>query len=103
MPADTLDFEEPVNVLLKEIEALSLMPATAERRAAIQRLEARTSELREEIFATLDPWQVVQVARHPNRPCMLDYVDRLFTEFTELHGDRRFADDKAIVTVFGFF
>ena len=45
----------------------------------------------------------MQVARHPNRPCMLDYVERLFTEFTEVHGDRRFADDKAIVTGFGFF
>jgi acetyl-CoA carboxylase carboxyl transferase subunit alpha len=103
MPADTLDFEEPVNVLLKEIEALSLMPATAERRGAIKRLEARASELRAEIFTSLDPWQVVQVARHPNRPCMLDYVDRLFTEFTEVHGDRRFGDDKAIVTGLGFF
>jgi len=103
MPSDTLDFEEPVAVLLKEIEALSLMPQTPERRAAIAQLEARADELRTEIYARLTPWQIVQVARHPNRPTMLDYVDRLFTNFTELAGDRRFADDKAIVTGLAYF
>ena len=103
MAADTLDFEEPVNLLQKEIEALRLMPQTPERKQSIARLEARTTELRAEIFANLGPWQCVQVARHPNRPCTLDYVERLFTEFTEVHGDRRFADDKAIIAGFGFF
>jgi len=103
MASDTLDFEEPVSVLLKEIEALRLMPQTSERLESIRRLEARANELRSEIYAHLGSWQRVQVARHPNRPCMLDYVERLFTEFTELHGDRRFADDKAIVTGYGFF
>jgi len=97
MPGDLLDFEEPVAVLWKEIEALRLMPQTPERSASIARLDARARELRAEIYATLKPWQCVQVARHPNRPCMLDYVERLFTDFTELHGDRRFADDTAIV------
>jgi acetyl-CoA carboxylase carboxyl transferase subunit alpha len=101
--AELLDFEEPVGVLLKEIEALTLMPQTPERRAAIEQLESRMRELRREIFSSLKPWQRVQVARHPNRPCMLDYVERLFTDFTELHGDRRFADDKAIVAGFGFY
>jgi acetyl-CoA carboxylase carboxyl transferase subunit alpha len=103
MAADTLDFEEPVNVLLKEIEALRLMPQTPERLASIARLEARANELRAEIYAHLKPWQCVQVARHPTRPTMLDYVERLITDFTEIHGDRRFADDKAIVTGFGVF
>ena len=103
MPSDTLDFEEPVAVLLKEVEALQMMPQTPERRASVARLQARVHELRAEIFASLGPWQRVQVARHPNRPCMLDYVERLFTNFMELHGDRRFADDKAIVTGSGFF
>src|SRR6187549_1573533 len=103
MPSDTLDFEEPVAVLLKEIEALSMMPQTPERRASIAQLESRATELRREIYATLKPWQIVQVARHPNRPIMLDYVERLFTGFTEVFGDRRFADDKAIVTGCGFF
>jgi acetyl-CoA carboxylase carboxyl transferase subunit alpha len=100
---ELLDFEEPIGVLLKEIEAMNLMPQTPERQAAIARLEARAGELRVEIYATLKPWQCVQVARHPNRPGTLDYVERLFTEFTELHGDRRFADDKAIVTGLGCF
>jgi acetyl-CoA carboxylase carboxyl transferase subunit alpha len=98
MPVDTLEFEEPVAILLKEIEALSLMPQTAERLASIEQLDTRVVELRAEIFAKLTPWQVVLVARHANRPCMLDYVEKLFTDFTELHGDRRFADDAAIVT-----
>lgn len=101
--AELLDFEEPIGVLLKEIEAMALMPQTPERRAAIAQLEARVSELRADIFSRLGPWQRVQVARHPNRPCMLDYVERLFTDFTELHGDRRFADDTAIVTGLGFY
>jgi acetyl-CoA carboxylase carboxyl transferase subunit alpha len=103
MPPDTLDFEEPVAVLLKEIEALQMMPQTPDRRASIARLEARVTELRVELYAHLTPWQRVQVARHPNRPCMLDYVERLITDFVELHGDRRFADDKAIVAGTGFF
>src|SRR4051812_43723192 len=101
MPAELLDFEEPVGVLRKEIEALRLMPQTADRKSSIARLEARAMELRAELFANLKPWQRVQVARHASRPCMLDYVERLFTEFTELHGDRRFADDTAIVAGLG--
>ncbi len=103
MASDTLDFEEPVALLLKEIEAMRMMPATPDRLVSIARLETRVNELRAEIYAGLGPWQRVQVARHPNRPCMLDYVERLFTGFTELHGDRRFADDPAIVTGFGFY
>jgi len=103
MPPETLDFEEPVALLLKEIEALRMMPQTPDRLASIARLEARAEELRAEIFAGLGPWQRVQVARHPNRPCTLDYVERLFTDFTEVHGDRRFADDKAIIAGLAFF
>ena len=98
---DLLDFEEPVGVLLKEIEALRLMPQTPERERSIAALRARAEQIRGEIYANLTPWQRVQVARHPNRPCTLDYVERLFTDFIELHGDRRFADDKAIVTGLG--
>jgi acetyl-CoA carboxylase carboxyl transferase subunit alpha len=100
---ELLDFEGPVAVLLKEIEALNLMPRTPERQAAIAQLESRARELRREIYASLTPWQCVQVARHPSRPTMQHYVERLFTEFVEVHGDRRFADDKAIVTGFGYF
>jgi acetyl-CoA carboxylase carboxyl transferase subunit alpha len=100
---DLFDFEAPVAGLLKEIEALQLMPSTPDRLQSIARLEARVSELRLELFANVGRWQCVQIARHANRPCMLDYVERLFTEFTEVAGDRRFADDKAIVTGFGRF
>jgi acetyl-CoA carboxylase carboxyl transferase subunit alpha len=97
MAGDTLDFEEPIAVVQREIEALARMPQTPDRRAAVHRLEARVAALRAEIYTRLTPWQCVQVARHPNRPCTEDYIERLFTEYTELHGDRRFADDKAII------
>ena len=100
MPADTLEFEEPIAVLLKEIEALSMLPQTAERQREIEGLNRRIDSIRADIYANLTPWQRVLVARHPNRPTVLDYVSRLFTEFTEIAGDRRFADDHAIVTGF---
>jgi acetyl-CoA carboxylase carboxyl transferase subunit alpha len=97
MAADLLDFEEPIGVLLKEIDALSMMPHTDARAADIARLRGRVTQLRGELFDALTPWQVVQVSRHANRPGTLDYIERLFTEFVEVHGDRRFADDPAIV------
>ena len=100
---ELLEFEEPVGVLLKEIEALSMLPQTPERLRSIETLRKRADEIRAEIFQTLTPWQRVLVARHPNRPNTLDYVERLFTEVDELHGDRRFADDHAIVTGTGIY
>jgi acetyl-CoA carboxylase carboxyl transferase subunit alpha len=100
MPADLLEFEEPVGVLLKEIEALSMLPRTPERERSIVSLQKRADEIRAELYASLTPWQRVLVARHANRPNTLDYVERLFTGFDELHGDRRFADDHAIVCGF---
>jgi acetyl-CoA carboxylase carboxyl transferase subunit alpha len=100
MPAETLEFEEPVAVLLKQVEALTMLPATPERQREIDELQRRAASIRREIYATLTPWQRVQVARHPSRPYTLDYVERLFTDFTELHGDRRFADDHAIIAGF---
>ena len=100
MPPDTLEFEEPIAVLLKEIEALSLLPQTPERQRSIDGLQARIESIRADIYQHLTPWQRVLVARHPNRPNVLDYVNRLFTEFTEISGDRRFSDDHAIVTGF---
>ena len=98
MPTELLEFEEPVGVLLKEIEALSMLPQTPERLKSIESLRRRADEIRAELYANLTPWQRVLVARHPNRPNTLDYIERLFTEWDELHGDRRFADDHAIVT-----
>jgi acetyl-CoA carboxylase carboxyl transferase subunit alpha len=97
---DLLDFEEPIGVLLKEIEALSMLPQTPERQRSIESLHRRAEQIRVEIYANLTPWQRVLVARHPNRPNTLDYVERLFTGWDELHGDRRFADDTAIVCGF---
>ena len=87
-------------MLLKEIEALSMLPQTPERQRSIEQPAQRIESIRGDIYQRLTPWQRVLVARHPNRPTVLDYVDRLFTEFTEISGDRRFADDHAIVTGF---
>jgi acetyl-CoA carboxylase carboxyl transferase subunit alpha len=100
MPPDTLEFEEPIALLLKELEAVSMLPLTPERQRSIDSLNHRIDTIRGEIYKNLTPWQRVLVARHPSRPTVLDYVNRLFTEFTEISGDRRFADDHAIVTGF---
>jgi len=97
---ETLEFEEPIAILLKEIEALNMLPQTDVRDGEIEGLRRRIDQIRGEIYKRLTPWQRVLVARHPERPYLLDYVDRLFTEFVELHGDRRFADDGAIVCGF---
>lgn len=100
MAVDTLEFEEPVLLLLKEVEALDMLPPTPQRTADIARLRARAAEIRAEIYKELTPWQRVLVARHPNRPYTLDYVERVFAGFREIHGDRRFGDDGAIVCGF---
>ncbi|MBE3134587.1 MAG: acetyl-CoA carboxylase carboxyl transferase subunit alpha, partial [Acidobacteria bacterium] len=81
MPSDTLDFEEPIAVLQKEIQALSMLPRTDEREREIEQLRRRVESIRTEIYANLTPWQRVQLARHPNRPTALDYVGRLFKDF----------------------
>src|SRR3954468_18749116 len=97
---ETLDFEEPIGVLLKEIEALSMMPKTDARQLEIDSLKRRIESIRADLYQTLTPWQRVLVARHPNRPGLEDYIQRLFPGFVEIHGDRRFADDHAIMTGF---
>ena len=100
MATELLEFEEPVGVLLKEIEALSMLPQTPERMRSIDTLRKRADEIRAELYENLTPWQRVLVARHNSRPNTLDYINRLFTGFSELHGDRRFADDHAIICGF---
>ncbi len=97
MPSDTLDFEAPIIALQKEIDALSLRAHTDERERELGQLQSRLASLRADIYARLTPWQRVQLARHPNRPTTLDYVNRIFQDFQEIHGDRRYADDHAII------
>lgn len=97
MGTETLDFEESLAPMLKEVDTLSALPRTDARDRELERLTHKLRGARFEIYSKLTPWQRVLVARHPSRPDMLDYVTRLFTDFVELHGDRRFADDHAIV------
>jgi acetyl-CoA carboxylase carboxyl transferase subunit alpha len=94
---ELLEFEEPIGVLLKEIEAISMLPETEQRRRDIAQLQQRVRSIRGELYERLTPWQRVLVARHPSRPTTLDYIERLFTDFVEIRGDRRFADDHAMV------
>ncbi len=99
MDLNFLDFEQPIAELEAKIRELRLVGADNEINIQdeITRLEGKSRALTASIFANLTPWQISQVARHPLRPYLLDYVPRLFTDFEELHGDRAFADDHAIV------
>ncbi len=98
MAAYVLPFEKPVVELVTRVRELRLL-AQADRQfeAELRRLEEKCGRLARELFADLTPWQKVQLSRHPNRPYTLDYVELIFTDWQELHGDRRFADDPAIV------
>ncbi len=99
MNPNYLDFEQPIAELEVKIEELRLVGSDNELNISeeIQNLKDSSQSLTERIFSSLTPWQIVQVARHPLRPYALDYISRIFTDFEELHGDRRFGDDKAIV------
>lgn len=94
-----LDFEQPVAELEAKIEELRLVSSDSEINISdeIDRLQNKSRELTKSIFKSLTDWQVVQLARHPQRPYSLDYIERIFTDFDELHGDRAFSDDKAII------
>jgi acetyl-CoA carboxylase carboxyl transferase subunit alpha len=93
-----LPFEKPIVDLVARVRELREMARSdGALEPELRRLEERASKLAREIFAGLKPWQKVQLSRHPNRPYMLDYVERIFDDFIELHGDRRFGDDAAIV------
>src|SRR5688572_18225830 len=100
MASELLEFEEPLTVFRKEIEALSRLPQTPERLNSIEQLRLRMEAVRGEIYQQLTRWQRLRVARHPSRTTVLDYVNRLFTGFTEIRGDRRLADDHAMSTGF---
>ncbi len=99
MKLNFLEFEQPIAELEAKIEELRYVSSDNELNIGeeINRLEAKCKALTESIFSNLDAWQVSQLARHPQRPYTLDYVERIFTDFEELHGDRCFADDPAIV------
>jgi acetyl-CoA carboxylase carboxyl transferase subunit alpha len=100
MPTEILDFEESIAPLLKELDGLVKQPPSPVRDRELDALTRKIEEARRELYRTLTPWQRVQVARHPNRPDLEDYIDRLFPGFVEIHGDRRFSDDHAIMTGF---
>ncbi len=99
MKTTFLDFEQPIAELEQRIEELRFVQddSAVDISEEIQRLGKKSQALTKEIYGKLSPWQVAQVARHPQRPYTLDYVGMLFTHFEELHGDRAFADDLAIV------
>ena len=99
MDLDFLDFEQPIAELQAKIEELRLVGNDNEINIGeeIDRLEVKSKTLTASIFSSLTPWQISQLARHPRRPYTLDYVSEIFEDFHELHGDRCFADDPAIV------
>lgn len=94
-----LDFERPIVELEKKIEELQRQASDdgLELSGELRDLERRADELRQQIYSQLTPWQRVQLSRHPQRPYALDYIERIFSDFTELHGDRLGGDDPAIV------
>jgi acetyl-CoA carboxylase carboxyl transferase subunit alpha len=99
-----LDFEQPLVELetrVKELRALSETGGRVDKE--LKKLEERSEKLSREIYGDLTIWQRVQLSRHPDRPYFLDYLERLFTDFIELHGDRAFADDPAVVSGFARF
>ncbi len=99
MNLNFLEFEQPIAELEAKIDELRYVGDDAEINIGeeISRLEAKSKSLTESIFSNLNAWQISQLARHPQRPYTQDYLDAIFTDFEELHGDRAFADDKAIV------
>lgn len=92
-----MEFEKPLMELEKKIAELGVLSESMDLSAEIAKLDRRADKMRSEIFSNLSRWQTAQIARHINRPFTLDYLDLIFTEFTELHGDRNFGDDHAIV------
>jgi acetyl-CoA carboxylase carboxyl transferase subunit alpha len=99
MNLNYLDFEQPIAELEGKIEELQLVGTSSDINIAdeIAKLRQKSSKLTESIYSKLTAWDVVKIARHPHRPYTSDYIPRIFTEFDELHGDRHFGDDKAII------
>jgi len=104
MASFVLEFEKPILALEKKIAEMKAYSAEqkVELNDEIKRLETKLNKLMEDTYSRLTRWQRVLLSRHPERPYTLDYIERIFTEFTELHGDRLFADDPALVAGFAF-
>lgn len=100
-----LDFEKPIAELEKKIAELRNLSSDGSLNldSEVKKLEARLGQVKKETYLNLTPWQRVQIARHPRRPYTLDYIQSIFTDFVEIHGDRTFADDKALVGGIGKF
>jgi acetyl-CoA carboxylase carboxyl transferase subunit alpha len=94
---------EEVNLLEQQIEEFSKLNPSDETTLELGRLQERLDKLRKDIYAKLTPWQRVQMARHPQRPHVLDFVNLIFDKFSEMHGDRRFEDDEAMVGGMAWF
>ena len=95
---DYFDFEKPVAEIEKTIEKLkNISPEKGTMADEIAELEKKCLVLREDIYSHLTPWQMVEIARHPKRPVLQDYISMIFSDFIELHGDRRFSDDEALI------
>ena len=97
MASTPLDFEKPIIELEMKIEEMRNMSDHLDISTEISKLETKINNLRNNIFKNLTPWQIVQLARHPERPYTLDYINLMTENFIELHGDRQFGDDKALV------
>ncbi len=103
MAAEEDDFEKPLQSLEKQIEGLTGVPGSEDRAEEIERLRRRLDTMRRDVYSRLTPWQRTLVARHPKRPYTLDYVAMLFQDFVEIHGDRKYSDDPAIVAGFATY
>jgi acetyl-CoA carboxylase carboxyl transferase subunit alpha len=99
LPQEYLEFEKPIAELEKKIEELTVFTSNGgiDLEEEILKLQKKSDQLVAEIYSRLTPWQKVQISRHPNRPYTLDYIDAMLTDFIEMHGDRSFGDDPAIV------
>jgi len=104
MPQNFLSYEQPIAELEAKIDELRYMSSDSDNlniTEEIQKLQDKSVEMTRSIFSSLTPWQVTQMARHPQRPYTLDYINRIVTDFEELHGDRLYADDAALVAGIG--
>lgn len=104
-PVYLLEFEKPLRELEKQLDALhqQSLENNIDMSAELAAIEGKLEQTRRDIYSTLTPWQRVQVARHPKRPYALDYVAQMCTDFQELHGDRQFKDDQALIGGTAFF